>query len=251
MSLSDKITIVGIIIGSSGLTIKGIIISIKTNKDKIKTIFNNPYIHTFLGLFILSILALIPWHKFHYGELPSTQRMVIVHDTPDILKREKRIESNSNSIYRTATKPEIAYMPIKRKNKSQSKKNDTITKNQTIISGGTDIHAITGNGNHDIINGNVEVKEPTLLSEAELQSLYNYTMKFYTGSNKKLTLTKCDYSNASNVFKQINDFFRKKGTPFYYIETAMMDSDAPIIDRIKVNPNTISGNEIDVLVGKF
>lgn len=105
MSLSDKIAIAGIIISLSGFTIKGTIIYVKTNTHKMREVFKNPYIDTFFVVFLLSLLsAVIPWHKFHYGDISTAQKIVIVHDTPIISKSKSDIKFKSPIIAKPLTK---------------------------------------------------------------------------------------------------------------------------------------------------
>lgn len=89
MSTSDKIAIAFGILALSGFTIKGTILYLTTNKDKMKTIFKNPYIHTFLGILALALLiALMPWDKFHYGDIKPKVVYVKVNTPPPLTKKQ-------------------------------------------------------------------------------------------------------------------------------------------------------------------
>ena len=231
---------------------------IKDRREKMKTIFFNPIgkIFTF-SLVITALLFLIPWKRIHIDSVDSgkpAQKNIELRNPVSKLHDTVYIKTGSlgkknpvlkNKYYKNKvlfrTNPVITKSLI----------GDTVMKNQTTISGGSDIHTITGNGNHDIINGNVEVKEPKLLSEKDLQNIYDVTMKYYKEQPQKfISLEKCDYSNAANIFKQINDFFKEKGVKFS-IGFAMMDPGAPIIQEVSINPYATNGKEINILVGKF
>jgi hypothetical protein len=104
MSFSDKLTIAGILISLSGITISGTLKYIKSNKEKMKNVFKSPYVRAFTITLILSIVAaFVPWNKFHYGDnvkivyrdKPTAKQAI----TPDTIKKAliKPIMPNKNT----------------------------------------------------------------------------------------------------------------------------------------------------------
>lgn len=160
MSFERIVGIIAALSSVSGLTIVSVIKYIRS-KD-IKSALSNPYVKT-LGIFsLLSVLYTvlvfsIPWYKIHYGNIPATfLKPNIVHDT--IIVKDSFLLKQKNNTIKSAIIPRIQYInPVKFHNqhkiKQQINKIDTFVRNQTVISGGTNVHTITGNGNYDIVNG--------------------------------------------------------------------------------------------------
>ncbi len=110
----------------------------------------------YLILLIIACFLLIVLYKAATGEpvkifgFEVNNRGII--PKTDTLKNKYIVPSKKDTLKVYVKTPIIKQVKVF-SHKTKLQKGDTIFKNQTTISGGTNIHSITGNGNHDILNG--------------------------------------------------------------------------------------------------